>query len=525
MFGMPAAELAESSVRLEDVVGRVARSLREELEGYATWPERFAAVERVVRGLMRRHESGRDAVPEVAQAWRLIRCGGGRTPVAGVASDVGWSTRHLEQRFRGRVRHHAQGRRCGSPGSSARSTPRATRAGGSPTSPPSAGMRTRRTWRGSGVTWPACHRRGGASRTTSHSSKTTRPRCWQHRGHDRHALTTTSGPGSATTTRTPPDLAGRTRLRRGHLRRVLGRRPARRPARRDPAQRDALAGGRPGHGAHPGQGRRRLRQRTGHRQRLRRLSTTRTPSGRGREALGVRVFRPMEDTDYGSRGFSIADAEGNPGRSAPTPATTRPPAVGQGPEELGPQPSGVVVGPAVLVEPGFGAPLAAERLHEEPHRLGPRLLLGHGLALEVRRVRGMPGQSFEDPRQPLGRCRVVGDHRLGGDADDEEREPDEVPVRSLPAAQWTTTAPSASPIARRAATTESGRAVEIAEVVLRPVRVVLALFLRRSRTASGLAVPPLAGRRTFAAVPMLRSVSHGRRRSPAGIPVSLVSSV
>jgi uncharacterized glyoxalase superfamily protein PhnB len=28
-------------------------------------------------------------------------------------------------------------------------------------------------------------------------------------------------------------------------------------------------------------------------------------------ALGATVVRPMEDTDYGSRGFSIADAEGN----------------------------------------------------------------------------------------------------------------------------------------------------------------------------------------------------------------------
>jgi AraC-like DNA-binding protein len=100
VFGMPAAELAESSVELEDVVGGLARSLREELEGYATWAARFAAVERVVRGLMSRHESGRDEVPEVGQAWRLIRRGGGRTPVAGVASDVGWSTRHLEHRFR-----------------------------------------------------------------------------------------------------------------------------------------------------------------------------------------------------------------------------------------------------------------------------------------------------------------------------------------------------------------------------------------------------------------------------------------
>ena len=100
VLGMPAAKLADSSVELEDVVGRLARSLREELEGYATWAERFAAVERVVCGLMSRHESGRDAVPEVSEAWRLIRRSGGRTPVAGVASGVGWSTRHLEHRFR-----------------------------------------------------------------------------------------------------------------------------------------------------------------------------------------------------------------------------------------------------------------------------------------------------------------------------------------------------------------------------------------------------------------------------------------
>ena len=101
LFGLPAAELAERSVELEDVVGRVARSLREELQGYATWPERFAAVERVVLGLARDNESGREAAPEVREAWRLIRRGRGSTPVAAVASDVGWSRRHLEHRFRG----------------------------------------------------------------------------------------------------------------------------------------------------------------------------------------------------------------------------------------------------------------------------------------------------------------------------------------------------------------------------------------------------------------------------------------
>ena len=100
LFGLPAAELAERSVELEDVVG-VARSLRDELQEYAAWGERFAAVERVVLGLVRDNDSGREPAPEVREAWRLIRRGGGQTPVAAVASDVGWSRRQLEHRFRG----------------------------------------------------------------------------------------------------------------------------------------------------------------------------------------------------------------------------------------------------------------------------------------------------------------------------------------------------------------------------------------------------------------------------------------
>jgi AraC-like DNA-binding protein len=99
IFGMPAAELAEQSVELEDVVGRVAGSLLDELEGSATWPDRFAAVERVVLALMRRAGST-GVAPEVGEAWRLIRRGRGLVPVTGVAAEIGWSTRHLEQRFR-----------------------------------------------------------------------------------------------------------------------------------------------------------------------------------------------------------------------------------------------------------------------------------------------------------------------------------------------------------------------------------------------------------------------------------------
>ncbi len=59
-----------------------------------------------------------------------------------------------------------------------------------------------------------------------------------------------------------------------------------------------------------------------------------------------------------------------------------------------------------------------------------------------------------------------------------------------------------------------GAAVEVAEVVLRPVRVV-PLFAAVLTT----------GGRAFAAVPTVRSLSQGSFRSPAGMPVSAVSSV
>ena len=99
LFGMPAAELAERSVELEDVVGRVGRSLRDELEGYASWPDRFAAVDSVLRRLLDRHGRGRSPAPEVTEAWRLIRHDAASS-IAEVADVVGWSRRHFEDRFR-----------------------------------------------------------------------------------------------------------------------------------------------------------------------------------------------------------------------------------------------------------------------------------------------------------------------------------------------------------------------------------------------------------------------------------------
>jgi transcriptional regulator GlxA family with amidase domain len=61
------------------------------------WAGRFAAVERL---LLRSARLDDGPAPEVAEAWRLTVVGAGRLRVAEVAARVGWSDRHLGERFR-----------------------------------------------------------------------------------------------------------------------------------------------------------------------------------------------------------------------------------------------------------------------------------------------------------------------------------------------------------------------------------------------------------------------------------------
>lgn len=98
LLGLPAAELAGRAVDLADVVGPSARDLLERLHDATSWPERFAVLD---AALLRRLGDGAASVPtEVAEAWRLIQATHGRVPVSRLAQHVGWSRRHLSERFR-----------------------------------------------------------------------------------------------------------------------------------------------------------------------------------------------------------------------------------------------------------------------------------------------------------------------------------------------------------------------------------------------------------------------------------------
>jgi AraC-like DNA-binding protein len=97
LLGVPAGTLAGLDAHLSDVLGPVAAELVDRLRAASTWPARFAAVDDVLLRLAGGHVAG--GATEVREAWRLTAASGGRLPVAELAGRVGWSERHLRQRF------------------------------------------------------------------------------------------------------------------------------------------------------------------------------------------------------------------------------------------------------------------------------------------------------------------------------------------------------------------------------------------------------------------------------------------
>ncbi|MGH2851639.1 MAG: helix-turn-helix domain-containing protein [Solirubrobacteraceae bacterium] len=97
LFGCPAGELASLDVAAADVLGPLAGELHERLAVADRWQERFAILD---AALSARAAPDRGAPAAIAHAWRLLLASGGRTSVAVIAHEVGWSERHFANRFR-----------------------------------------------------------------------------------------------------------------------------------------------------------------------------------------------------------------------------------------------------------------------------------------------------------------------------------------------------------------------------------------------------------------------------------------
>jgi AraC-like DNA-binding protein len=95
-----AAELGGRVVSLEDVWGRDAGRLEEQLRTAASWDARFAIAE---AALARRYETGWAVDPEVSFAWEQMVTNRGGVRVEKLAAEAGWSRKRLWSRFRAQV--------------------------------------------------------------------------------------------------------------------------------------------------------------------------------------------------------------------------------------------------------------------------------------------------------------------------------------------------------------------------------------------------------------------------------------
>ncbi|MGW4891626.1 helix-turn-helix domain-containing protein [Kitasatospora sp. NPDC004240] len=108
LFGLPAGEFGGLDLPAEAVLGPLGERLREGLLTAGDWAGRFALLDGMLLDLLRTAGPGRGAAPELPEevppevrwAWRTLLRTGGARPVAELAREAGWSSRHLQDRFR-----------------------------------------------------------------------------------------------------------------------------------------------------------------------------------------------------------------------------------------------------------------------------------------------------------------------------------------------------------------------------------------------------------------------------------------
>jgi AraC-like DNA-binding protein len=95
LLGVSGRDVASHVVHLADIDRAMCAELMERLSGADLWPDRFAAVDRV---LLRRLRPV--TMPDaMAWAWRRLALSDGRTTVHDLARDIGFSRRHFGERF------------------------------------------------------------------------------------------------------------------------------------------------------------------------------------------------------------------------------------------------------------------------------------------------------------------------------------------------------------------------------------------------------------------------------------------
>lgn len=99
LLGMPPLALWNCAVEADAVIGRAATELHHRLHETPRWADRFAGCDEVLSRLLRAEPPAVDE--RLRGAWQLLVASGGRIAVSDLADRIGWSRRHLAQRFTG----------------------------------------------------------------------------------------------------------------------------------------------------------------------------------------------------------------------------------------------------------------------------------------------------------------------------------------------------------------------------------------------------------------------------------------
>lgn len=96
ILGMSLQELTNRIAPVDDIIGPMARQLVSNLEATSTWRERFHLVESF---LIERLVMSKPEASGMRWAWRQLNDAHGLIPIGPIAVELGWSQRHLIERF------------------------------------------------------------------------------------------------------------------------------------------------------------------------------------------------------------------------------------------------------------------------------------------------------------------------------------------------------------------------------------------------------------------------------------------
>jgi AraC-like DNA-binding protein len=99
LLGVPPGELGSLVIHLEDLLGTPVRELSERIRSESSWEGRFDALQNYFLRAWR-DEPAPEPRAELSWAWRRLCETSGGVGVQTLATEVGWSRRHLSEQFR-----------------------------------------------------------------------------------------------------------------------------------------------------------------------------------------------------------------------------------------------------------------------------------------------------------------------------------------------------------------------------------------------------------------------------------------